>query len=88
MATAIRTVHRFTILLAAVSEITDAMEDAVWRAGCDDALLCRRAGQVSLRFDRAAETLGEALGTAVNDVGRAGFAVVRVHVVEGDATAD
>jgi hypothetical protein len=83
MATAVRKVHSFVVTLAAVSEITDAVEDAVLGAGCDDALLWSRDGNVHLRFRREAESLGDAIGSAVRDVERAGFAVARVEV-EGE----
>ncbi len=80
MATAVRKVHHFVVALAAASEITDAMEDAVLGAGCDDALLWSRGGNVYLRFGREAESLGDAIGSAVKDVERAGFAVTRVEI--------
>ena len=48
--------------------------------GCDDALLSSRGGKVYLRFDREAESLGDAIGSAVKDVERAGLTVARVDI--------
>jgi hypothetical protein len=83
MANTLRKVHNFAVTLAGVSEITDAMEDAVLGAGCDDALLWSRGGTVYLRFGREAESLGDAIGSAVKDVERAGLSVARVDVNSG-----
>jgi hypothetical protein len=82
MATAVK-VYSFLVALAGASEITDAMEDAVLGAGCDDALLWSREGRVYLRFGREAGSLGDAIGSAVKDVERAGFAVARIEVGAG-----
>jgi hypothetical protein len=80
MATAVRKVHRFIVALADAPEITDGLEDAVLGAGCDDALLWSRDGRVYLTFGREADLLGDAIGSAVNAVERAGYAVARVDV--------
>jgi hypothetical protein len=76
---ALRT-HSFRLTLAGVTEITTAMEDALFESGCDDAGLGRCDGVVSIDFDREADSLGDAIGSAVKDVERAGFAVARVDV--------
>ncbi len=80
MATAVHKVHRFIVALADAHEITDGLEDAVLGAGCDDALLWGREGRVYLTFGREADSLGNAVGSAIEDVERAGFAVARVDV--------
>jgi hypothetical protein len=82
MATAMKT-HSFTVVLAGVNELTDAIEAAVYRAGIDDALLHSKGPTVYLDFDREAESLGDAIGSAVKDVERAGLAVARVEVDSG-----
>jgi hypothetical protein len=81
MSTTLKT-HQFTLTLRGVAEITDALEDAVLAAGCDDALLWSRDGVTGLHFDRDAESLGDAIGSAVKDIERAGFSVARVEVDE------
>ena len=62
--------------------ITNQLEDAVLAAGCDDALLYQRGGRVTLQFGRGAESLGDAVGSAVDALGRAGCRVARVDMVE------
>jgi hypothetical protein len=85
MATAVRKTFHFVIALADAQEITDAMENAVLAAGCDDALLWSRGGAVYLTCRREADSLGAAIGSAIDDVGRAGLKVARVDV---DAPAE
>jgi len=46
----------------------DRLEAAVFQCGCDDALLGVRSGQVFLDFDRQAESLHEAIRSAIWDV--------------------
>ena len=71
---------RFTLVLSGVSELSDAMADALYEAGCGDAGVGSCDGVVTVDFDREAEELGDAIGSAVKDVARAGFSVARVEV--------
>jgi hypothetical protein len=80
MATTTTKTYSFTLILAGVTEITVAMADALFEAGCDDATAGSCEGIVSIDFDREAESLGKAIGSAITDVERAGFAVARVDV--------
>ncbi len=77
------TTYSFTLILAGVAEITVDLANALFEAGCDDASPGSRDGIVSVDFDREAESLGDAIGSAVKAVERAGHAVARVEV---DAT--
>ncbi|MEW4571175.1 hypothetical protein AB1L88_25165 [Tautonia sp. JC769] len=72
--------YSFTLTLSGVSVITVEMADALFAAGCDDATPASRGGMVSIAFDRDAESLGDAVGSAIRDVERAGFKVARVEV--------
>jgi hypothetical protein len=72
--------YSFRLILAGVAEFTDAMADALFEAGCDDAGLGSCNGIVSVDFDREADSLGDAIGSAIKDVERAGLAVARVEV--------
>jgi hypothetical protein len=65
--------------LAGVSEITAEMAEALF-AGCDDSNPWSSEGVVSVGFDREAASLGEAIGSAIKDVERAGYTVARVEV--------
>lgn len=62
----------FTVTLAVPREITTELENRLFAAGCDDALLRSCDGVVYLDFDRDSDSLGEAVGTAVRDVTAAG----------------
>ncbi len=71
---------RFTLILSGVSELSDAMVDALFEAGCDDAGVGSCNGVVTVDFDREAEDLGDAIGSAVKNVAHAGFSIARVDV--------
>jgi hypothetical protein len=70
----------FTFTLAGVDDLTVAVADALYVAGCDDASPHSEGPTVYLDFHREAASLGDAIGSAVRDVERAGFAVARVDV--------
>jgi hypothetical protein len=72
--------HHFTLTLQGVSEMTDELQGRLLEAGCDDATLWSEGETVFLDFGREAESLGDALGSAVKDVARAGFKVARIEV--------
>lgn len=63
-----QTCYSFTLLLAGFDEITSELEDAVYEAGCSDALLGIHAGNPYLAFDREAESLEEAIKSAIKAV--------------------
>jgi hypothetical protein len=74
------TTYSFTIILAGFRELTAEIADALHEAGCDDSSpgSCDRV--VSIRFDRESASLGDAVGSAVNDVERAGYKVVSIEI--------
>lgn len=72
MTAASRQSYAFTLTLAGAAEITETIEDAIFEAGCDDALLWSRGGVVYLNFDREAATFEDAVASARADVARAG----------------
>ncbi|WP_152052409.1 hypothetical protein [Tautonia marina] len=80
MATVATQVYSFTMILSGVSELTPAMAESLFAAGCDDATPASRGGIVHIAFDRDAESLGDAVGSAIRDVERAGFKVAQVEV--------
>jgi hypothetical protein len=73
-------VYDFTVTLAGVDDLTVEVADALYEAGCDDATPCSEGPVVYLHFHREAESLGDAIGSAVKNVARAGFSVARVEV--------
>jgi hypothetical protein len=61
----------FTLVLSGIPALTDEVCDALFSAGCGDALPGSREGNIFLDFDREAPSLQEAVSSAVADVERA-----------------
>lgn len=59
---------QFTLVLDGVDENTSNLEDALFEAGCDDALINFKNGTVYLDFDREDENLEQAIISAINAV--------------------
>lgn len=72
-------VHTFTLLLVNEHELTTELEDALFEAGCDDGMLFSKNQVVYIKFDRDADSLEEAIVSAINNVESAGFQVARVE---------
>ncbi len=60
----------FLLIVEGADLHTDAVADALFEAGCDDALLGSRDGVQYLGFDREAESLSQAVRSALADVER------------------
>ena len=58
----------FTLVLRGVSEDTPMLEDALFEAGCDDALISYKNGEVFLTFDREALDLKTAVVSAIREI--------------------
>jgi predicted DNA-binding transcriptional regulator AlpA len=71
--------YEFTLILADVAEITSELENAIFEAGCDDALLGSQNGVVYLDFEREANSFVEAVVSAIRDVSKAGVSVARLE---------
>ena len=73
--------HSFTLLLRGPDVLTDEHLDALYEAGCDDALFGERDGAQYAAFDRHARSFGDALRSAINAVTAAveGLSVVRIE---------
>jgi hypothetical protein len=76
-----RVYYEFTLVLSGISELTPEVEDAVFAAGCDDAMLGMRDGVPFLDFSREAASYQDAVLSAIKDVEKAniGANVVRVE---------
>jgi transcriptional regulator with XRE-family HTH domain len=74
--------YEFTLVLHGAAEPTRALEDALFQSGCDDATLSRRHGVLQLEFARDAESLKDAILSAIADVRRAEAGVVVAQVDE------
>jgi transcriptional regulator with XRE-family HTH domain len=74
--------HSFTIVASGLDPASDALEDGLYEAGCDDATVSVVRGRILLDFDREAKNLVHAIASAVADVERAG---ARIERIEPDA---
>lgn len=74
----------FTLVLENIVELSDQMEDALYQAGCDDALLSFRNGIAYLEFDRDSENLESAIISAIQQVEQAGLSLSIKRVEPSD----
>ncbi|MDO5058587.1 MAG: helix-turn-helix transcriptional regulator [Neisseria sp.] len=65
--------YHFTILIRDAAHDTENLEDRLFEAGCDDALLCFHNHTVYLEFDREAESAQAAVSSALDNIRQAGF---------------
>jgi len=73
-------IYQFTLVLDGVDEKTPSLEDALFEAGCDDALINYKNGVVYLDFDREGEELERTIISAIKDIESAGIGAVIVSV--------
>lgn len=71
----------FTLTLSGVTSDTPDLEDALFAAGCDDALVCFYGTAVYLEFDREGDNLAKAVLSAIKDTESAGIGA-RVESVD------
>ena len=73
--------YTFTLIVSGVRELTDEVCNALFEAGCDDALPGSSDGVVFLDFTREASSIQDAVLSAIRDVERAGVGarVVRLE---------
>lgn len=70
--------HSFTLKVSGTDAARDDYQDALYEAGCSDALIVVVDGALFLDFDREAPSFEEAVKTAKHDVESAGGTVVQV----------
>ena len=73
--------HDFTLVLTGVTEITPAVTDALFEAGCDDATIAIRSGRPFVTFSRIAASMKDAILSAIGDIDKAGAGL---HVMRVD----
>src|SRR4029079_9205825 len=76
------TEYDFTLALTGITELTREIEDALFEAGCDDATLSLRCGRIYATFSREADSLKDAILSAINDVRNAGIGADVLRVDE------
>jgi len=76
--------HDFALIVAGVTDLTPEIESGLFEAGCDDATLSIQHGLLYMEFSRAAESLKEAILSAIRDVRGSGVGgeVLRVDSCE------
>jgi len=65
--------YHFTIVVRDARSDMEGLEDRLFEAGCDDALVCSYNHTTYLEFDREAETAEQAIKTALANIRSAGF---------------
>jgi hypothetical protein len=74
----------FSLVLTGFAEATGEIEDALYEAGCSDALLSFYGTAPVLDFDRQAESYEHAVINAIDDVERAGISATVLRVEPDD----
>ena len=80
--------YQFTLVLNCVEEGTPRLEDSLYDAGCDDALINFRNGAVYLDFDREALSLEKAVISAIRDIESASIGAKVSHVAPEDLVTE
>lgn len=75
---------QFTLVLKNVTENTDGLEDSLYEAGCDDALINFRNNAVFLDFDRESNSFEEAVISAIKQVETASINAVVTSIAPED----
>ncbi|AUQ41254.1 MULTISPECIES: helix-turn-helix transcriptional regulator [Yersiniaceae] len=68
--------YNFTLTLSGVTYETEGLEDALYENGCDDALIGAYGNSVYIEFDREAESLDEAITSAIDNIETAGIGAI------------
>lgn len=77
--------YEFDVFLKDVAEVTDDQADALFAAGCDDGTPVSCNGSTWIHFDREAQSLEDAIRSAVMQVRSAGFRVSKIELDAGAA---
>lgn len=72
----------FTLTLSGVNASTPGLEDALYAAGCQDALVCFYGTSVYLEFDRESPSLDAAILSAIRDIESSTSLHARVESVD------
>jgi regulator of RNase E activity RraB len=74
------TKYEFTLILKGSRDLTEEIADELFQAGCDDGTPGTSDGVFSIDFHRAANTLEEAINSAIGNLKAAGYEVDRVEI--------
>lgn len=76
--------YEFTLVLDGVDDQTEGLEDQLFDAGCDDALINFRNGTVYLDFNREASSVEDAVISAIKDVENSTLVVKVISILPDD----
>jgi hypothetical protein len=74
----------FALVIDGVPELSEAVEAALFEAGCDDATFSIRYGRLYAEFSRPAKSLQDAILRAIRDIRQADVGAVVMRVDESD----
>ena len=72
-------VHEFSIIASGLDPEAEDFLDRLYDAGCDDATIAFQKGHIIADFGREAESLEDAIASAISDVKKAGATVDNVE---------
>jgi hypothetical protein len=72
-------VYNFTLIIGGTQEISDAIADQLYEAGCDDCTPGQHAGAPYVVFDRESTSIEHAVTSAIKAVNKVGLDVVHVE---------
>jgi hypothetical protein len=72
----------FQLVLGDVDVMSEDVANALYEAGCDDGTPFSSQGVASVGFSREANSLEEAVRSAIADINKAGFVVTRAVSVD------
>ena len=72
--------YTFTVILGDETEMTEDLAESLAAAGCDDGLAGSSSGVAAVVFDREAESLEQAVRSAIADVQKAGCRAAWVKI--------
>ena len=76
--------YTFKVILGDQTEMTEDLAEALAAGGCDDGLAGSSGGVAEVIFDREAESLEQAVRSAIAVVQKAGCRVARVEIEPED----
>ena len=79
--------YEFDVILKGAHEITDEQADALFAAGCDDGTPASSCGVAWVHFDRDANSLEDAIRSAIAQVQSVGLSVSKVELDADSAVA-
>lgn len=65
--------YNFTLTLSGVTYETEGLEDALFESGCDDGMIGAYGNSVYVEFDREADSLDDAIASAIDNIESAGI---------------